>query len=87
MRDSVVNLRMSRDVRDTIDDAAALLGKTRTDFIIDSSHRRAIDVLLDQRLFTLNDEQHAAFICALDAPPTPNAKLKRLMSSKAPWEK
>lgn len=85
-RDAVVNLRMPRQLRDMIDNAAAALGKTRTDFILDSSRKQATDVLLDQRLFTLNEKQHRAFLRALDAPPTPNAKLKQLMASKSPWE-
>lgn len=85
-RDTVVNLRMSRPVRDLIDNAAAALGKTRTDFIIDSSRRQATDVLLDQRLFALDDKQYRAFLRALDEPPAANAKLKRLMASKSPWE-
>ena len=57
-RDAVVNLRMSKGVRDLIDEAAAALGKTRTDFIIDSSRKQATDVLLDQRLFALEGCSH-----------------------------
>ena len=82
----VVNLRMSDEARDLIDSAAAVLGKTRTDFIIDSSRKHAIDVLLDQRLFSLNEQQYAAFQHALDEPPAPNERLKRLLASKSPWE-
>lgn len=85
-RDSVINVRVPRPVRELIDSAAMALGKTRTDFIVESARRQAEDVLLDRRLFTLSDEQHAAFMHALEAAPAPNAKLKRLMASKAPWE-
>lgn len=85
-RDTVINVRVPRLVRDLIDSAAMVVGKTRTDFIVESARKHAVDVLLDQRLFTLSEEQHAAFLEALEAPPAPNAKLKRLMSSKAPWE-
>ncbi len=85
-RDTVVNLRMPRPIRDLIDNAAAALGKTRTDFIIDSSRKQATDVLLDQRLFALDDGQYRAFLRALDQPPAPNAKLKQLMAGKSPWE-
>lgn len=86
-KDAVVNLRMPSIVRDLIDSAAAVLGKTRTDFIIESSRKHATDVLLDQRLFTLNEERYVAFLRALDEPPAPNAKLKRLLSAKSPWER
>jgi len=86
-KEAVVNLRMPTATRDLIDDAADALGKTRTAFIIESSRREAIDVLLDRRLFSLNESQFDAFVKALDAPAAPNAKLKRLMASKAPWER
>ena len=85
-RETVVNLRMTKVMRDLIDSAAAVVGKTRTDFIIESSRKHAIDVLLDQRLFALSAEQYDAFVHALDKPPGSNAKLKALMSGKSPWE-
>uniref|UniRef100_UPI0038F68180 type II toxin-antitoxin system TacA family antitoxin n=1 Tax=Streptomyces turgidiscabies TaxID=85558 RepID=UPI0038F68180 len=45
-----INLRIEAHTRQLIDDAAAILGKTRTEFMIDSARSLAIDVLLDQRL-------------------------------------
>jgi uncharacterized protein (DUF1778 family) len=86
-KDTTVNLRIPSPVRDTIDTAAGVLGKTRTAFIIESSHQHAIDVLLDQRLFSLSASQFEAFAKALDAKPQPNEKLRRLFASKSPWEK
>ncbi len=86
-RETVVNLRMTQAMRDVVDSAAAVVGKTRTDFIIESTHQRAVDVLLDQRLFVLDDVQYDAFVRTLDEPPAPNAKLKALFAAKAPWQK
>ena len=85
-REAVVNLRMSLLVRDLIDNAAAVLGKTRTDFIVETSRKHAIDVLLDQRLFSMTAEQYDSFLAVLDVPPAPNEKLKRLFASKSRWE-
>ena len=45
-----INLRIEAQTRHLIDDAAAVLGKTRTEFMIDSARAQAIDVLLDQRV-------------------------------------
>jgi len=45
------------------------------------------DVLFDRTLFTLDDQQHDAFMRALDNPGPPNERLKRLMTEKSPWEK
>jgi uncharacterized protein (DUF1778 family) len=85
-RDTVINVRVSRVLRELIDRAADAVGKTRSEFILESARARAIDVLLDQRLFTLDADKYAVFIDALEAPPATNAKLRELMSGKAPWE-
>jgi uncharacterized protein (DUF1778 family) len=50
------------------------------------ARKSAMDVLLDQRLFTLNAERFKASMAVLDRPPAPNEKLKALLASKAPWE-
>lgn len=86
-RTTSINLRVTPQIRELIDTAAAALGKSRTEFMLDSARRQAIDVLLDQRLFVLDAGQHDAFMKILDNPPPPNARLKRLLASKAPWEK
>jgi uncharacterized protein (DUF1778 family) len=85
-RDTTVNLRMPKRVRDLIDAAANVLGKTRTEFVVESAREHAVDVLLDQRFFHLTARQFAAFTAVLDNPPEPNEKLKQLMNRKAPWE-
>lgn len=86
-RDAVVNVRMSRQSKELIDEAAESIGKTRSEFMVDSARTHAIDVLLDKRLFTLGTEQYEAFLKALDTKPAPNEKLKKLLKSKSPWEK
>jgi uncharacterized protein (DUF1778 family) len=86
-RDAVINVRLSTTWRDLIDRAAAVVGKTRSEFVLESARKHAIDVLLDQRLFSLNTEQFDEFLRVLDQPPEPNARLKQLLASKSPWEK
>jgi uncharacterized protein (DUF1778 family) len=82
-----LSMRISSATLDMISTAAASEGKTRTEFVLESARRRAIEVLLDQRLFVLDDEQYSAFMDALDNPPKPNAWLRGLMTTPAPWEK
>ena len=82
-----INLRIETDTRQLIDDAAAILGKTRTEFMIESARRQAIDVLLDQRLFVLDSERYDAFMRALDNPPAPGPKLRSLLRRVPTWRK
>ena len=80
-----INLRIEAQTRQLIDDAAAVLGKTRTEFMIESARSQAIDVLLDQRLFMLDAERYDAFMHALDNPPAPGPKLRALLRRKPLW--
>jgi uncharacterized protein (DUF1778 family) len=82
-----INLRIEASTRQLIDDAAAILGKTRTEFMIETARRQAIDVLLDQRLFVLNSERYDAFMHALDNPPAPGPKLRSLLRRVPAWRK
>ncbi|MBB2833094.1 UNVERIFIED_ORG: uncharacterized protein (DUF1778 family) [Rhizobium esperanzae] len=81
-----LNMRIKPATRDLIDRAAELLGKTRTDFMLEASERRAEEVLLDRTVFTVSPEIYAEYLALLDAPAEPNARLKRTMSTKAPWD-
>ena len=85
-RDININIRAKRLQRDLIDQAAGLLGKTRSDFILETACREAENVLLDQRLFILDAEAFEKFQAMLDAPISENPKLRKLMATKAPWE-
>lgn len=82
-----INLRIDAQARALIDEAAAVLGKTRTEFMIDTARRQAMDVLLDRRMFSLGDAGYDAFAQALDNPPAPGPKLRALMGRKPAWEK
>lgn len=81
-----INLRIETHTRQLIDDAAAILGKTRTEFMIDSARSLAIDVLLDQRLFVLDSDRYDAFVHVLDNPPAPGPRLRALLRRVPAWE-
>jgi uncharacterized protein (DUF1778 family) len=82
-----INLRIEAHTRQLIDDAAAILGKTRTEFMIETARQQAIDVLLDQRLFVLDARRYDAFMHALDNPPAPGPKLRSLLRRVPAWRK
>lgn len=83
---ATVNLRIETDTRRLIDDAAAALGKTRTEFMLDSARTAAVDVLLERRIFMLDPERYDAFAQALDAPPAPGPRLRSLLRRRPAWE-
>lgn len=80
-----LTIRVPDDQRDLIDRAAEATHKTRTDFMLESACKAAEDVLLDRRLFFLDETDFAAFSKALDAPPERNVRLRALLAAPAPW--
>ena len=86
MRDAAINLRALPEQRDLIDQAAAALGKNRSDFMLEAACDRARSVLLDQVFFSLDADKFEQFVALVDAPPVPNAGLERLLAVKAPWD-
>ncbi|MBK7898610.1 MAG: DUF1778 domain-containing protein [Azonexus sp.] len=85
MRDAAINLRARPQQRDLIDQAAQLLGKNRSDFMLEAACERAQAVLLDQVFFNLDEARFKQFTAPLEAPPQPNPGLERLLAVKAPW--
>ena len=85
MRDAAINLRALREQRDLIDHAATLLGKNRSDFILEAACDRAQSVLLDQVFFGSDSKKFRDFTNMLDAPPAHNPGLERLLAVKPPW--
>ncbi|MDP2368729.1 DUF1778 domain-containing protein [Rhodoferax sp.] len=82
-----INIRARAKQRDLIDQAAGRLGRSRSDFTLEVSCREAQDVLLDQAFFTVDSGTFAKFQKLLDQPLPPTDQLRRLLSTKAPWEK
>lgn len=88
-RDENINIRVEGSQRDRIDQAARALGKSRTEFILDAVSRKVEEVentLLDKVIFILSEDEWKAFNAALDAPVNSNENLRRLFSTKSPWD-
>jgi len=85
MRDAAINLRARPEQRDLIDEAAQVLGKNRSDFMLEAACDRAQSVLLDQVFFKLDAGRLRQFMRQLDAPSASSGGMKRLMAIKPPW--
>ena len=82
-RGETINLGVSRKQKAMIDRAADALGRTRSDFMLDTAE----SVLLDRRYFALSGEAFRRFTSILDQSPRDNPRLRRLLQTKAPWDR
>lgn len=82
-----INIRAKAKQRDLIDHAAERLGRSRSDFMLEAACTKAEDVLLDQAFFTVDFKTFADLQALIDKPLPTTDKLRRLLKTKAPWEK
>ena len=82
-----INIRAKARQRDLIDQAAARLGRSRSDFMLEAACNKAEDVLLDQAFFAVSAGTFTKLQELLDRPLPATDKLRRLLKTKATWEK
>jgi len=86
-RRQTLNIRIKPDERSLIDRAAQARGQNRTDFILDAARRAAEEALLDRTLISVSEDAYRKFLARLDAPPKPNARLRKSLRTPAPRDK
>ncbi len=69
-----------------IDRAAALRGRSRTDFVRDAAVRAAEEVVMEQGLIRMSPEGFADFMEILSRPPTIVPEMAEVLKRPAPWE-
>lgn len=87
-RSGTINLRVGEAQKEVIDRAAAIQGKSRTEFILDAAYRSATSFLLDRKFFLVDDATFEAFERQLEATPDPQqlTALRALLERPAPWD-
>lgn len=81
------NLRTSAQQDALIRKAAESVGRSVTEFVLDSACANAEHVLADRNHFVLNDASWKLFMAALDQPATDKPRLKKLLSEPSVLER
>ncbi len=81
-RDARMELRLSKDVKSLLQQAADATGKKLSEFVVDCARHEAVDVIADRRVFLLDSRQMAEFEDVLNRPARENPALQRLMTEK-----
>jgi uncharacterized protein (DUF1778 family) len=78
-RSEKLDLRLTPNAKMALQAAAAAVNRSVSEFVLESALARADEALADRRSFGLSGDQWKEFLAALDAPPRPLPRLKRLM--------
>ena len=81
-----LSMRLPEADIDIIDRAAALRGRSRTDFVRDAAIRAAEDVLMETVPIRMSAAGFKAFMAALSEPGTAVPEMVELFRRPAPWE-
>jgi uncharacterized protein (DUF1778 family) len=85
-RPTTIHLRANARQRSLIDQAARVIGTSRTNFVLAAACEKAQQVLLEQPVFALDTARFKHFEAVLDAPVVQGAALRKLLHGQAPWE-
>lgn len=86
-RVSRLNLRTTRQQVRLIQTGAASRGMNVSQYVLETVCRQAEQDLADQCHFRVSEEKMKAFLQALDEPPQPKPRMKRLLSEPSILEK
>ncbi|MGO4885190.1 MAG: DUF1778 domain-containing protein [Bryobacteraceae bacterium] len=78
-RSEKLDLRLRHADKLALQAAATALRRSVSEFVLESALARADEALAGRRSFSLDAKQWKAFMAALDAPPRPLPRLKRLL--------
>ena len=85
-KSSAISMRIASSRKNLIDYAAKLTGNDRTTFILDSAAARAEEVILNKRLYILNEKDFDEFEQALESNSMEdNECLMRLIKRPKRW--
>mgnify|MGYP001366501337 FL=1 len=80
-RDARLEARVSAAQKSLLQQAAALSGRTLSEFVVASAQDAARRVIAEHESIRLSREEQLAFVQALLNPPEPNARLRRAAKS------
>ena len=72
-----ITARVPQNVQDTLQQAADLLGATLNQFVVQAALSEAQRVIERERVIHLSSKDAAFLVSLLEAPPKPNARLRR----------
>ncbi|MCU6669475.1 DUF1778 domain-containing protein [Enterobacteriaceae bacterium H4N4] len=71
-----IDLRLTDEDKNLIEEAAAMSNQTITQFMVNSASERAAEIIEQHRRLVLNEGSWNKVMDALDTPPEPNDRMK-----------
>jgi len=76
-RSARLEARITLEQKELLSRAAALLGRSLTDFVVTSAYETAARTVREHEAMVLSNRDRKIFVKALLNPPTPGARLRK----------
>jgi uncharacterized protein (DUF1778 family) len=76
-RNARLEARITAEQKDVLSKAAALLGRSLTDFVVTSAYETAARTIREHEAMVLSERDRKVFVSALLNPPAPGARLRK----------
>ncbi|HEX9787689.1 MAG TPA: DUF1778 domain-containing protein [Candidatus Binatia bacterium] len=76
-RNARLEARITAEQKDVLSKAAALLGRSLTDFVVTSAYETAARTIREHEAMVLSQRGRKVFVSALLNPPAPGARLRK----------
>ncbi len=86
-RSEKLDLRLTPQVKQTLQLAAEATHKSMSEFVVESALARAEEALLGRRRILVSAEAYDEFVALLDAPPRDHPRLRRLLTEPSVFDK
>lgn len=86
-RTEKLDLRLTPKAKRVLQSAATAAKRSVSEFVLESALARAEETLPDRQRFGVDAARWVAFLKALDAPPRPLPRLKKLLQTPSVFER
>jgi uncharacterized protein (DUF1778 family) len=76
-RNARLEARITAEQKDLLSRAAALVGRSLTDFVVTSAYETAVRTIRQHQAMVLSERDRKLFVGALLNPPVPGARLRK----------
>lgn len=76
-RNARLEARITAEQKDLLSRAAALVGRSLTDFVVTSAYETAVRTIREHQAMVLSERDRKVFVGALLNPPAPGARLRK----------
>ena len=76
-RNARLEARITAEQKDLLSRAAALVGRSLTDFVVTSAYETAVRTIREHQAMVLSERDRKLFVGALLNPPAPGARLRK----------